>query len=492
MRPLLTLFVILITGCAHRAAKKIELPSQQKKVTKTPTQRINSFTHQTQKLALDKAIAKPKELYQTNFLRVNDTKKVSFWINYYGKKNKEQFERFSKNGERYRTMVEGIFTRYGLPKELYYVGIVESGFQNHARSHADAVGPWQFIKATAKRYGLKVNHSIDERKNIYKATEAAALYFQDLYNIFGSWELALAGYNAGEYGIIRRIRKANTRNYNELSKLKVIPKDTRNYIPQIIAVMTLDRNKTKYGLTYRRQRQGVFNNLSAKKLYKKIHLKKISKKLGLNYHTLRALNQDLKHAIIPAKPFSPIDIIIPKTSSKRFKKAYSSAALPRKKNNIHLNSKKQIHIVRKNESLYSIAKRYNGQVEDIKKYNRLTKNIIHPGQVLKLPFKQYSQIKYSYIVKRGDNLHKISDQFKTSISHLKRINRLKKSKIYVGQTIKTPPHKKQLYYVKRGDHLSRVSQLFKTDIKTLKSLNHIKDTIYPGQKLIVKITPIKK
>src|SRR5690606_21088104 len=110
-------------------------------------------------------------------------------------KQRDRFQRFLNNGEEYRHHIEAIFQEYGLPKELYYVGLIESGYYLGARSHASAVGPWQFIRGTGRRYGLRINSDIDERRDLFKSTHSAAQYFKDLHKMFSSWELALAAYN---------------------------------------------------------------------------------------------------------------------------------------------------------------------------------------------------------------------------------------------------------------------------------------------------------
>jgi len=185
--------------------------------------------------------------YSRDFLAKRNTKRMQFWVEYFTQKQRDRFQRFINNGEEYRHHIEKVFVENNLPKELYFVGLIESGYYLGARSHASAVGPWQFIRGTAKRYGLRMSSEIDERQDLFKASRAAANYFKDLHNIFSSWELALAAYNAGEYGIIRRIMKHGTRDFYELSKRKLLPTETINYVPKVLAAMHVVNNAEKYG-----------------------------------------------------------------------------------------------------------------------------------------------------------------------------------------------------------------------------------------------------
>ena len=153
-----------------------------------------------------------------------NSKLVNNWFEYFTNSGRSRFLRHLNRGEKYRTLVESILLSHGLPIELYYVGLIESGYVLQAKSHQSAVGPWQFIKSTGKSYGLRIDSEIDERMNIYMSTHAAAKYLSDLYNIFNSWALSIAAYNAGEYRIMGAIRKGNTRKFNELIKKKLLQK----------------------------------------------------------------------------------------------------------------------------------------------------------------------------------------------------------------------------------------------------------------------------
>jgi membrane-bound lytic murein transglycosylase D len=201
-------------------------------------------------LDIDKDLKKVSKT-SNHFLLNKSTKRMEYWIDFFANKNHDRFQRFINNGEEYRPIIESILFSEGLPKELYFVGLIESGYYLTARSHAQAVGPWQFIRGTGKRYGLKITSELDERQDIFKATRAAALYFKDLHNVFSSWELALSAYNAGEYGVIRRIMKYGTRDFYELSKHKYLPSETINYVPKVLAAMEIINNPKKYGFVIR-------------------------------------------------------------------------------------------------------------------------------------------------------------------------------------------------------------------------------------------------
>lgn len=459
----------------------------------TPTQTITSFTKDTEALSLDQAITTRKGSTNTPepFLRKVNNKDVKFWVKYFTTRNKAGLERFIKNGETYKPIVEDILKKYGLPADLYYVGLIESGYQNRAKSHAGAVGPWQFVKGTARRYGLKVNRKIDERKNIYKSTEAAALYFQDLYNIFGSWELALAAYNAGEYGIIRRIRGANTREYYELSRRKIIPRETRNYVPKVLAVMKILANPRKYNVKITKPKKNIFINAKAHKVYSSISLKNLSKKLHVSPKIIKALNHDILGHYIPYTGKKGVEIFLPNNSNiskadlKNFLK--SQPAKKYKRTVKSQNYDKQMHRVRKNESIYSISRRYGVSINKIKTINKIKGDKIYIGQSLRLPLAAISKVLYSYTVKKGDNLSVIAGNFKTSINGLKKMNKIRRAKIFIGQKLKVPAHKTINYIVKKGDILERIAKSNNQSIKKIKRFNNIKNYIYPGQKIIVDI-----
>lgn len=465
---------------------------------KTPTQQIKQFTHTTEKNALDNLIENGKAS-NYHFLKPKRNKKINFWIKYYTGRGKRTLEKFLSNGEKYKPIIIDILKQHNLPEELFYVGLIESGYMNHAKSHAGAVGPWQFMPDTARRYGLKVTRSIDERKNIYKSTQAAALFFQDLYNIFGSWELALAAYNAGEYGIIRRIRGANTRDYYELSARKIIPKETRHYVPKVIASMYVSKNLEKYNVNHKKGHGKIYHRPKVIKINKATSLKTLSKQLNVSVKVIKKLNHDIHKNYIPYMGKNGFEIYLPNKTAQRkiaFLEKNSKVLESKTFTKTERPSNTNYHRVKNNESLYSISRRYNIKISTLKKINNLNSDMIYKGQKIKLLSGAKPQIKPNHIVKniykvkKGDNLSLIADKIGTRIATIKKLNRLKSTRLLVGQKLRVPKYKKQLYTVRPGDVLSKIARTHGTSIRRIKELNNLNQFIYPGQKLIVDIQSI--
>ncbi len=173
---------------------------------------------------------------------------VQKWISFFLNKGKNYFIRYAERAGRYADVMGEILVRHGLPRDFIFLAMAESGFSNHAKSKASAVGPWQFISSTGKKFHLKINWYVDERRDPIKSTMAAASYLKRLYEIFGSWELAAAGYNAGEGKIGRAIRKYGTHSFWKLSEYKMIKNETKNYVPKIMALAIIGKNLKSFNM----------------------------------------------------------------------------------------------------------------------------------------------------------------------------------------------------------------------------------------------------
>ena len=181
-------------------------------------------------------------------LVMND--RVQDWINYFQGPSHERFERYLMRSGKYIPMIKRILRQYGLPEDLVYLAMIESGFNPHAYSRARATGTWQFIYRTGVRYGLRADNWIDERRDPEKSTIAAAKYLKDLYDQFNDWYLAAAGYNAGEGKIHRAIRKYRTEDFWEMSRQRYLRRETKDYVPKMIAAALISKNPGRYGFSH--------------------------------------------------------------------------------------------------------------------------------------------------------------------------------------------------------------------------------------------------
>jgi membrane-bound lytic murein transglycosylase D len=170
---------------------------------------------------------------------------VKFWINYYQTIGKKHFTSWLERSARTIPRIQAIFKEKGMPLDLAYLAMIESGLSPFALSSAQAVGYWQFIAPTAQRYGLKVNWWLDERRDIYKSTQAAARYLSDMHKMFDSWYLAAAGYNAGESRIKRLMEKHNSKDFWDISQSLV--QETKDYVPKLIAAILIAKAPSLYG-----------------------------------------------------------------------------------------------------------------------------------------------------------------------------------------------------------------------------------------------------
>jgi membrane-bound lytic murein transglycosylase D len=192
-----------------------------------------------------------KQTHQTDHfifdLPVTYNKKVATWISFFQTRGKNFFRDWLEKSHKYMPLLQSELKKAGLPTDLAYMVMIESGFSANAVSHAQAVGPWQFISSTGKNYGLRQNWWLDERRDIKKSTLAAIQYLKDLKKEFGSWYLVAASYNMGEGGLRRQIRRYKTNDYWELVKYRALPQETQDYVPKILAALMIAKAPNLYG-----------------------------------------------------------------------------------------------------------------------------------------------------------------------------------------------------------------------------------------------------
>ncbi|EQC45856.1 transglycosylase SLT domain protein [Bacteriovorax sp. BSW11_IV] len=266
----ISLSVLSVILCSCASVKKTETPqkpvetadySQHKAWTVEAQGRVEKHSEST--IVGSAVISKPEQydgktyfLYGAEHLNLENyyfdipvvyNAAVKKWINYFLNRGRGFFERYGARAGRYAPVLGKILEDHGLPRDLIFLAMAESGFQNKAKSWARAVGPWQFMPYTGKRYGLKIDWYVDERRDPIKATIAASKYLKKLYGDFGAWELAAAAYNAGEGKMSRAIRRYKTENFWHLTKGRYLKAETKNYVPKIMALAIIGKNLKSFG-----------------------------------------------------------------------------------------------------------------------------------------------------------------------------------------------------------------------------------------------------
>jgi membrane-bound lytic murein transglycosylase D len=411
---------------------------------------------------------------------------VQWWINYYITKDRERFQRMLNRGERYKEVIETILSENGLPEDLYYLAFVESGFVLNAKSRASAQGVWQFMKGTAKQYGLVVDSYMDERNDPIRATEAASKYLRKLYSAYNSWELAFAAYNAGEYRVLSSIMKVESRDFWKLSEKKILPKETRNYVPKILAARHVAKNWSRYGFSRPTSEGNSYPDLESLEVPSPIKLSTISQKLKIPLDDLKKYNPHLHRGVVSPR-VSRYELWVPVN--------YYSTAKDRKyllrSEKVHLrgiasvkSNKKNYYRVKSGDTLSVIAENYGTSMNHLKAINNLNGSKILVGQKLRVTQKSYysSKSKDVYRVRTGDTLSNVSERFNIRISTLRKFNDLNGNKIFVGQYLNL--RKKRFHEVKSGESLGTISRRYGTSIRELLKKNKLRtSTIYPGQML---------
>jgi membrane-bound lytic murein transglycosylase D len=367
--------------------------------------------------------------------------KVDAWVEYFSVKDRDRFQRFIGRGGKFKGMIQSVLREQGVPTDIFYLAMIESGFSVRAKSHASAVGVWQFISGTGRRYGLRIDNYVDERRDAMRATVAASMYLKDLHNVFNSWYLAMAAYNSGENRVLRAIMKHNTRDFWKLVRLKGLPKETMNYIPKVIAASRIGHNMDRYGFEPGVER---YPTLKAISVPSPVKLSEISKRSGISVSILKKYNPNIKKSMTPpgAKTYK---FWVPIQHEKKMMASLASLSTKKIKGLRYSRtaSKSSVHKVRRGESLSTIASKYRITVRTLKANNKLRSNRIYAGQRLKIYSKKVAASSYKrHRVRRGENLSSIAKKFGTSVSKLKKINRIRRTTIYAGQLIKVKEYRR--------------------------------------------------
>lgn len=451
--------------------------------------------------------------------------KVRLAIQYFQTKGRVVFTRWLERSGRYERLVRDILREKGVPEDLVYLAMIESGFNPRARSYAKAVGMWQFISATGRYYGLRNDWWFDERRDIIKSTHAAAHHLLDLYERFGDWYLALAGYNCNPKRVEANIRRYKTRDFWQL---KGLPRQTKNYVPTFLAATIIAKNPRKFGFFVEKMPPVEMDIVQ---LSESVDLNVIAKITGNSYEEIKDLNPAVLHWVTPdgVKDFN---IYLPKGKKDIFLAEYSKISDSEKRSWVR-------HRIERGETLSTIARKYNTSIAVLKSTNHLKGNTIHTGKYLLIPVPQNKSHRYAvnqtsssvemrnssaghsdvkkvirnvpghkkiiYEVKPGDTLGEIAEKYNTTASKIRSWNGLaygrhifpkQKLNIWVSDNFEaiTTQTQKQIeivdnnsevyYVVKEGDTLWDIAQKYNLSIKDLKKMNEMRGSlIKPGDRL---------
>ena len=402
-----------------------------------------------------------------------------------------------KRAARYRPYILSKLKEAGLPEELSWLPLVESGFKIRALSSARALGLWQFIPSTGYKFGLKRNYYIDERLDPKKSTKAAIDYLKELHNIFGDWSTVLAAYNCGEGRVLRIIKKQKI-NYldNFWDLYQKLPSETARYVPKFLATLHIVNHMDRYDIEVNDPLKPL--EYECFTINKQIRLKSIAKEIGLREDELSTLNPELRYALLPPEEYR---LRIPATHSETF-----AAKLDKIKSSYPPPKRFAYHRVRRGQTLSGIARRYHTSVHAITRANGIRRtNLIVAGQVLKIPKKgdrpgtseqkAYAGKKIKYTVKQGDNLWNIARRYGTTTKKIKLASGIRSNKLHIDQTLYIPADSNRhsgngttSYWVKSGDNPFTIARKHHMSLQRLLTLNDLnkRSKIYPGQKLLVE------
>ena len=413
-------------------------------------------------------------------------------IVYFQTDAREPFSEWLRRSGRWVPKIKEIFAERGLPQDLAYLPLIESGFAPNAYSWAHAMGMWQFVKSTGRIFGLDINWWLDERRDPEKATIAAADYFESLYKKFGDWHLCLAAYNCGDGRIKRAIDKQGTSNFWEMD----LPTETENYVPLFIAALIIAKDPEAYGFDINYYDPYDYDFVFVNE---PTNLELVARCTDTTLSFIQTLNPEVLRYCTPPD-ITRYPVRVPKGKADGFEERY--AAIPESEKTVWAH-----HKVRSGETLSEIALRYGTSVSMLTSSNKLrSAHRLSIGQELIIPVSPSSAKKLAQrknvpattasrassryvVIKKGDTLSKIAEKNGVGLESLLLANGLKRgSVIKPGMRLKLPVGKSKTFYtVRSGDTPSTIAARFGVRTESLLDWNGLKRTskIFPGQRLVV-------
>jgi len=406
---------------------------------------------------------------------------------------------------RYRKMILRQLEQAGLPRELAWLPLIESGFKIRALSTARALGLWQFIPSTGYRFGLKRDHWVDERMDAVKSTRAAVEYLTELHKLFGDWSTALAAYNCGENLVLRVIRRQDI-NYldNFWDLYRKLPEQTRRYVPRFLAVLHILRDPAKYQVKLPAPEEPP--DVVPVVVDKPLHLKTLARELGVAQKLLAELNPALRRQVTPPRAYS---LLVPRARSAGLAERIAKLPAYKPPQPVYL-----AHRIKQGETLSHLARRYRVSIDTIARVNHIKPgSILRIGQKLRIPNRAAGHPRppppsrkpppprrglVTVEVKPGDSLWKLARRYHSDVDSIQELNGLRDYKLSVGQRLRIRPGSGSgagngdasysRYTVKPGDTLFSIARNHGMDLAELLRLNHMRpsDPIRPGQVLRIR------
>jgi len=423
---------------------------------------------------------------------------VERWVKYFTGPGRKYYKKWMGRSSRYRPMMYEKLAEKGLPADLVYLSMIESGYNAHAYSHAAAAGLWQFIPSTARLYKMRVDYWVDDRRDPEASLNAAMAFLGELHQMFGKWELAWAAYNTGPGRVRRAMKKYGTEDFWVIENGNYLHPETENYVPKIMAAAIIGKHPERYGFTNIEFQEEL--KYDTAKVDGSVELEVLAKCAGTTVKEMKALNPALRRFATPPEGY---EIRLPVGKQTTFVAAL--AKVPKSKR-----VTVAYHKVRRGETLGVIAGKYSVSVGEISRANGIKNaNRVYVGQSLLIPGRGGSSRNYvaaassktrtdaravpsTHTVRSGETLSGIASKYGTSTSSLQQRNGISGSKIVVGQKLKisgsTSTAKSTSttkYTVKSGDSLSKIAARYSVKTSDLQRWNGISNasSIRVGQVL---------
>jgi membrane-bound lytic murein transglycosylase D len=431
--------------------------------------------------------------------------KVRYFVDYYSGPGRHGFRRWLERSGRYLPMMREIFSEQGLPLDLTYLAMIESGFNPRACSRANAVGPWQFMASTGANYGLGNDWWRDERRDFLKSTRAAARHLKDLHRRFdGDWYLAIAAYNAGQGKVERAIHRSNSRDFWQLCRDSYLRKETKNYVPKLLAVLLIAKEPETYGFNDLQYQPALTFDVA--ELPGSTDLDIVARLCGVSYEEIVALNPELKRWCTPPS-LANYQVRIPVGQTASFSEKYARIPAERRANY-------RRHRIQPGDTLIGMAKRYGIRSKDIVVLNNIRNpRALRVGRDLILPLKPgavlpagvledgYERTRQTrYKIRKGDSLWSIAHRFGVSTSQLCAWNGIdKKAIIKPGKVLRVAGSAKTsgsgqhklVYRVRPGDTLWDIGRRYDLKTSDIMRWNQLdsKHVLRPGDRLTLLVKP---